>query len=119
MTDDEIKMLHLYAHTIWPNQHPIPADDDLRAVQVLVWRDIVGDLDAGDVRRVIKKTADLPFPPPIGRWRNMVTGHPNTDDPEHVWNEWRLAELEKQHDAEQQRLDDLHRLESIGWTDDA
>lgn len=100
MTDSEILTLHLYVHSIWPNQFPIPSDPDLQAARVAVWQDIVGDLNAADLHRAIKKTADLPFPHPIGRWANMVTGRPNSDDPEHVWNEWRLAELEKQHDAD-------------------
>lgn len=94
MNDIEIKTLWVYAREIWPLGFEIPADTRAVAVKLQVWRDILGDLDAGVVRRTLTQASRQTFPPPPGELRDRAvklraveSGEPVAPDIDQAWAE--------------------------------
>jgi len=62
-------MLWIYAKEVWGSTFDIPSDPRAREVKTQVWLDVLGDLDAGIVRRTMASSGAhfAPTPPELRR----------------------------------------------------
>lgn len=94
----QIDMLWLYAHEVWPKLFELPASPMVADVKWQVWQDILGDLDAGLLRRAITAAASSQYPPSPGelrtlalRLRSIEANESLAPDPDEAWAEVRKA----------------------------
>jgi hypothetical protein len=64
-------MIWLYMAEVWPN-YQAPPDAEAESIRFQVWADVLGDLEAGQIRGAIVKLAREPFPPTVGALREAV-----------------------------------------------
>jgi hypothetical protein len=93
MDEAETRLLWEYAAQAWPN-YPVPPTPEERRMRVQVWRDMLGDLDAGLVRAALAALSGSDFFPPLGVVRERATalvaelaGEPPIPDVDEAWRE--------------------------------